>query len=54
MNVLTSSLSESVGIVGSCINCAAPANLLATFAVILVGVGLAVHYERRKPTMARI
>jgi hypothetical protein len=41
-------LSEPATIVGSCLNCTTPANLLATLAVILIGAGLAVHFERRK------
>lgn len=46
--------SDTVGIVESCINCTSPANLAATFALILVGVGLAVHFERRKPAYVEI
>jgi hypothetical protein len=46
-------LSEPVAIVGSCLNCTTPANLLATLAVILIGVGLAVRFERRKLTAGR-
>lgn len=48
MNPLMASLSETSAIVGSCINCTTPANLVATLALILVGVGVAVHFERRK------
>lgn len=43
-------LSEASTIVGSCLNCTTPANLFATLAVALIGVGLAVHFERRKLT----
>jgi hypothetical protein len=46
-------LSEPATIVGSCLNCTTPANLLATLAVILIGVGLAVRFERRKLTAGR-
>jgi hypothetical protein len=49
MNPLAASLSETYSIVGSCINYTMPANLLATLTLILVGVGLAAHFERRKP-----
>jgi len=40
-------LNETVGIVGSCINCTSPASLLATFSLVLIGVGLALRAERR-------
>jgi hypothetical protein len=40
--------SDATSIVGSCINCTTPANLLVTLVVILVGVGVAAHHERRK------
>ena len=36
---------ESSNIVGSCLNCTTPANLFATLAMILIGVGLAVRFE---------
>jgi hypothetical protein len=35
-------------IIGTCINCIAPGNLLATLTVIAVGIGIAVQSERRK------
>jgi hypothetical protein len=41
-------MNEAVGIVGSCINCSTPANLLATFALILFGFGLLARLKRRK------
>lgn len=43
-----SPFSATYEIVGSCINCTTPANLLATFALIVIGLGLAVRFERRK------
>ena len=39
---------EAPAIIGTCINCIAPGSLLATFALILIGVGLAAHFEMRK------
>jgi hypothetical protein len=51
--MLPTALSEPATIVGSCLNCTTPANLLATLAVVLIGVGLAVHFERRKLTSRR-
>jgi hypothetical protein len=54
MNPFAASVSETSAIVGSCINCTTPANLLATLALILVGVGLTIHFERRKPALAKI
>jgi len=49
MNALTDSVIETYSIVGSCINCTAPVNLIATLALILIGVGLAARFERRRP-----
>ena len=46
-------LSEPATIVGSCLNCTTPANLLVTLAVILIGVGFAAHFDRRKLTAER-
>jgi hypothetical protein len=51
MNPFTASLSEKYAIVGSCINCTTPANLLATLALVLIGLGLAVQFERRKASL---
>ena len=51
MNPFAASLSETFTIVGSCINCTTPANLLAMLALILVGVGLAARFERRKSAL---
>jgi len=39
---------EAPAIIGTCINCIAPGSLLATLAVIVVGIGIAVTAERRK------
>ncbi len=39
---------EAPIIIGTCINCIAPASLLATLAVIAIGIVVAVRYERRK------
>jgi hypothetical protein len=47
MNVFGTSLGDSYAIVGSCINCTTPVNLLATIALIFFGVGLAGHFTRR-------
>jgi hypothetical protein len=52
MNPFGASLSETYTIVETCINCTTPANLVATLALTLVGVGLATHFERRKPAFA--
>ena len=35
-------------IIGTCINCIAPGNLLATLAVMVIGIGIALRYEQRK------
>lgn len=48
MNSFPASASDAYSIVGTCINCTMPANLVATLAVMLIGVALAVHFERRK------
>jgi hypothetical protein len=53
MNLLAAPVTETAGIVGSCINCVAPANLMATLAVILIGAVFAVRFERRKTALAR-
>jgi hypothetical protein len=39
---------EAPAIIGTCINCIAPGSQLATLAVIVVGIGIAVMAERRK------
>jgi hypothetical protein len=46
-NLVTVPVSETFSIVGTCINCTAPASLLATLAVIAIGVALAFRRERR-------
>jgi hypothetical protein len=51
MYPLSASLNENYAIVGSCINCTTPANLLATFALILIGVGLVAQFERRRASL---
>jgi hypothetical protein len=40
-------MGEAFSIVGTCINCTAPASLLATLAVLAIGVALALRAERR-------
>jgi hypothetical protein len=52
MNALGAPWNDTAAIVGSCINCTTPANLLATLALILIGVGLATGLERRKLALA--
>ncbi len=42
-------LNEAPALVGSCINCTTPASLLATLALIFVGIGLA-HIFGVRPT----
>jgi hypothetical protein len=51
MNALTSFVNETHSIIGSCINCTTPANLIATLALILTGAGLAAGFERRKSAL---
>jgi hypothetical protein len=52
MNALNGTWNDTATIVGSCINCTMPASLLATLALILVGVGLGARFERRKLAFA--
>jgi hypothetical protein len=47
MNLVTAPVSETFSIVGTCINCTAPASLLATLTIIVIGVALAFRAERR-------
>jgi hypothetical protein len=47
MNLVAAPVSETFSIVGTCINCTAPASLLATLTVIAIGVALAFRRERR-------
>jgi hypothetical protein len=39
---------EAPAIIGTCINCIAPGSLLATLTVVVIGIGIATHSERRK------
>jgi hypothetical protein len=48
MNPFYAPLNETFTIVGACINCTASANLMATLALILVGVALTARFERRR------
>jgi hypothetical protein len=43
---------EAPSIIGTCINCIAPASLSATLALIVVGASIAMSAERRK--LARV
>jgi hypothetical protein len=43
---------EAPTIIGSCINCIAPASLSATLALIVIGASIALTVERRK--LARV
>jgi len=47
MNLVAAPVSETFSIVGTCINCTAPASLLATLTVVAIGVALAFRRERR-------
>jgi hypothetical protein len=47
MNLVAAPVSETFSIVGTCINCTAPASLLATMTIIAIGVALAFRSERR-------
>jgi hypothetical protein len=47
MNLVAAPVSETFSIVGTCINCTAPASLLATLTIIAVGVALAIRRECR-------
>jgi ABC-type Na+ efflux pump permease subunit len=50
MNPVTAPVGEALSIVGTCINCTAPASLLATLAVLAIGLALAFRAERRSGT----
>jgi len=52
-NLVTAPVGETFSIVGTCINCTAPASLLATMAIIAVGVALAFRSERRNRGSAK-
>jgi hypothetical protein len=47
MTPVTAAVGEAFSIVGTCINCTAPASLLATLTIIAIGVALALRSERR-------
>jgi len=47
-NLVTAPVGEAFSIVGTCINCTAPASLLATLTVLAIGAALAFRAERRK------
>ena len=47
MNLVAAPVSETFSIVGTCINCTAPASLLATMTILAIGVALALRSERR-------
>ena len=47
MNLVAAPVTETFSIVGTCINCTAPASLLATLAIVAIGVALAFRSERR-------
>ena len=45
---------EAPSIIGTCVNCIAPASLSATLALIVIGVGIALTAERRKLARVRL
>ncbi len=53
MDLFSTSPSEAYSLVRSCINCTMPANLLATFALIVMGAGLVTYVERRKAILLK-
>ena len=53
MNLISAPVGEAFSVVGTCINCTAPASLLATLTVLAVGVALAFRAERRNGTSRR-
>jgi hypothetical protein len=44
---------EAPAIIGTCINCVAPGSLSATLALIVIGAGIALTAQRRKPARVR-
>jgi hypothetical protein len=52
-NLVTVPAGEAFSIVGTCINCTAPASLLATLTVLAIGAALAFRAERRKSASHR-
>ncbi|WKA30591.1 hypothetical protein [Bradyrhizobium roseum] len=53
MNLVSAPAGETFSIVGTCINCTAPASLLATLTVLAIGVALAFRSERRSGTSSK-
>jgi len=53
MNLVATSVSETYSIVGSCINCTTPANLLVTMALIVIGGALVFRSELQRNTNHR-
>jgi hypothetical protein len=53
MNLVAAPVSETFSIVGTCINCIAPASLLATMTIIVIGVALALRSERHNGVSRR-
>jgi hypothetical protein len=53
MNLVAVPVSETFSIVGTCINCTAPASLLATMTIIAIGVALAFRRECRNGASAK-
>ncbi|MBT1515672.1 hypothetical protein KIP88_34905 [Bradyrhizobium sp. SRL28] len=53
MNLVTAPVSESFSIVGTCINCTAPASLLATMTIIAIGAALTFRSERRNSASSK-
>lgn len=49
-NLVAAPINETFSIVGTCINCTAPASLLATLTVLAIGIALAFRAERRNGT----
>jgi hypothetical protein len=45
---------EAPSIIGTCINCVSSGSLAATFAVIAIGIALAVRFERQKLKPVRV
>ena len=47
LHLVAAPVSETSSIIGTCINCTAPASLLATMTILAIGIALAVRSERR-------
>jgi hypothetical protein len=52
-NLVAAPVGETFSILGTCINCTAPASLLATMTIIAIGVALAFRFERRNGVSAK-